>query len=76
MNLKNDMKTLMEGWRLFLVEGQADPKDPKNPELRLPKGPNSTSNDEDDLEEGHEDPAPDNVYQYDHELDGGKNWAT
>ncbi|NBT59979.1 hypothetical protein EBT16_14485 [bacterium] len=25
----------------------------KNPELRLPKGPNSTSNDEDDLEEGH-----------------------
>ena len=72
--MKNDMKTLMEGWRLFLVEGQADPKDPKNPELRFPKGKNSASK-VDDLEEGHQDP---DEPQPDREGDGddGERWDT
>lgn len=52
--MNNEMKTLMEGWRKFVNEG-SDPHDPKNPELRLPKGPNSASLDEEDLEEGHVD---------------------
>jgi len=73
--MKNDMKVLMEGWRRFLVEGQADPKDPKNPELRFPKGPNSASNDEDDLEEGHQDPDEPNPNR-EGDGDGGERWDT
>jgi hypothetical protein len=72
--MNNEMKTLMGGWRRFVNEG-SDPHDPKNPELRLPKGPNSASLDEEDLEEGHQDPDEPNPNR-EGDGDGGERWDT
>lgn len=72
--MNNEMKMLMEGWRRFVNEG-SDPHDPKNPELRLPKGPNSASLDEEDLEEGHQDPDEPNPNR-EGDGDEGIRWDT
>lgn len=57
---------LMEGWRRFLNE---------EAELRLPKGPNSASLDEEDLEEGHQDPDEPNPNR-EGDGDEGIRWDT
>ena len=67
--MNNEMKMLMEGWRRFLNE---------EAELRLPKGPNSASLDEEDLEEGHVDSGDPAFVQKNREGDGdeGIRWDT
>ena len=75
--MNNEMKELMEGWRRFVNE-ESDPRDPQNSDLKLPKGPNSASLDEEDLEEGHVDSGDPAFVQKNREGDGdeGIRWDT